>query len=377
MFINKKWMILIALVAVSAMILVACTPPATPEVIIKEVPVEKEVIKEVEVVVTATPVPPTADLSTECHLVQCHHPGETVKEVPVGQHEPVDTGDEINTDDNGLGILTFADFLRVEIFRQTGLQVKAVPDPDAPPIVKLYLAFGTTLQELQKRAGERVDVTTETAWATIRSGTTKYLVSVDENEITSVIVYEGEAEVEAQQQTVTVGPGQATWVEPGKAPQPPIDADMEAVDDWVREARQPEEEGAATSEPIPTPTLPVGDVEVQLYWWTTADLDLHVVDPDGNEIYWDNRIVPSGGQLERDANGFCEDLSTNPMEYVYWPPGGAPAGEYWVAVVYEIECRDEGSVEFRLVVEVDSDTIYDDQHTLDPEEYYFEYYFTR
>lgn len=133
MFINKKWMILIALVAVSAMILVACTPPATPEVIIKEVPVEKEVIKEVEVVVTATPVPPTADLFTECHLVQCHHPGETVKEVPVGQHEPVDTGDEINTDDNGLGILTFADFLRVEIFRQTGLQVKAVPDPDLLP----------------------------------------------------------------------------------------------------------------------------------------------------------------------------------------------------------------------------------------------------
>jgi peptide/nickel transport system substrate-binding protein len=83
---SKKWMILIALVAIAAMILPACAPP-TPEVVVKEVPViekvvetvvvekevpvvkevakevEKEVTKdvviekEVEVVVTATPQP--------------------------------------------------------------------------------------------------------------------------------------------------------------------------------------------------------------------------------------------------------------------------------------------------------------------------------
>jgi len=82
MFTNKKWMILIALAAMAAMMLPACAPPATPEVIIKEVPVEKKVVetvivekevpvekkvvetvvveKEKEVVVTATPAPPTA-----------------------------------------------------------------------------------------------------------------------------------------------------------------------------------------------------------------------------------------------------------------------------------------------------------------------------
>ncbi len=75
MFTNKKWMTLIALAAIVAMVLPACAPPATPEVIIKEVPVEKkvvetvvvekevpiekEVVKEVPVVVTATPIPPT------------------------------------------------------------------------------------------------------------------------------------------------------------------------------------------------------------------------------------------------------------------------------------------------------------------------------
>ena len=90
MFTNKKWMTLIALAAIAAMILPACAPPATPEVIVKEVPVEKKVVetvivekevpvekevvkevekeetkevvveKEVEVVVTATPEPPAA-----------------------------------------------------------------------------------------------------------------------------------------------------------------------------------------------------------------------------------------------------------------------------------------------------------------------------
>jgi len=202
-----------------------------------------------------TPTPTSggaADLLTERHQVQCRHPGEVDKEVPVGQHEPVGTGDEINTDENGLGILTFSDFLRVEVFRQTGLQVKAAPDPDAPPIVKLYLALGTTLQELQQRAGERVTVTTETDWATIKSVSTKYLVSVDEDEVTSVFVYEGEAEVEAQQQTVTVRAGQATLVEPRQAPRAPMDAEMGAVDDWVSGARQAEEVGSIQSVIFPS-----------------------------------------------------------------------------------------------------------------------------
>jgi hypothetical protein len=210
-------------------------------------------------VVTATPTPTpvrAADLSAKKVKVQCRHPGEVVGEVGVGDHEPVGSGDEINTDETGLGILTFADFLRVEIFRQTELHVKAAPDPDVPPIVKLYLALGTTLQELQKRAGERVVVTTETDWATITSVSTKYLVSVDEDGVTSVVVYEGVAEVEAQLQTVTVKPGQATYVEPRKVPRPPSDVEMETVDDWVSAVREPEDVGSIKPVIFPTTATP-------------------------------------------------------------------------------------------------------------------------
>ncbi len=62
MFSNKKWMYLIALVAMAAMILSACAQP-TPVVIEKEVPVEKEVIRTV--------------------VVEKEVPVEVVKEVPV------------------------------------------------------------------------------------------------------------------------------------------------------------------------------------------------------------------------------------------------------------------------------------------------------
>ncbi len=68
MFTNKKWVTLISLVAIAAMILPACTSP-TPEAIEapKEVVVEKKVVEtvvvteeeEMEVVVTTTPVPLT------------------------------------------------------------------------------------------------------------------------------------------------------------------------------------------------------------------------------------------------------------------------------------------------------------------------------
>jgi len=47
MFGRKNWMTLIALVAIAVMMLPACAPPATPEVIVKEVPVEKKVVETV------------------------------------------------------------------------------------------------------------------------------------------------------------------------------------------------------------------------------------------------------------------------------------------------------------------------------------------
>ena len=45
-----------------------------------------------------------------------------------------------------------------------------------------------------------------------------------------------------------------------------------------------------------------GDVQVTLSWDAGSDVDLHVVDPNGDEVYWTNRRVASGGELDLDSN---------------------------------------------------------------------------
>ena len=71
-----------------------------------------------------------------------------------------------------------------------------------------------------------------------------------------------------------------------------------------------------------------GDVQVTLTWDNTSDLDLHVTDPYGEEIYYNDRYSASGGYLDfDDTNGYGP-------ENVYWDEGTAPSGQYVVEVVY-------------------------------------------
>jgi hypothetical protein len=121
--------------------------------------------------------------------------------------------------------------------------------------------------------------------------------------------------------------------------------------------------GAEPGEPTPFPTMGVGDITIRLTWDETSDLDLHVVEPDGTEIYFGNRTSSSGGQLDRDANFPCDSATTRPAENVYWNTG-APTGNYEVEVEYYGECNNEGSVTFQLVVMVGGRPIVDETRTL-------------
>jgi hypothetical protein len=69
-----------------------------------------------------------------------------------------------------------------------------------------------------------------------------------------------------------------------------------------------------------------GDVQVTLTWNNIADIDLHVIDPGGVEIYYARRTSPSGGQLDYDNT-----YGYGP-ENIFWPPGSAPQGTYQVFV---------------------------------------------
>lgn len=86
-------------------------------------------------------------------------------------------------------------------------------------------------------------------------------------------------------------------------------------------------------DPGPRPVPHTGDVQLLLSWSNYNDLDLSCTDPDGNTVSYDNLTVPSGGQLDVDMNN-NRVLSSNPIENIYWPAGGAPKGEYKVMLTF-------------------------------------------
>ena len=78
--------------------------------------------------------------------------------------------------------------------------------------------------------------------------------------------------------------------------------------------------------------LGTGDVQVTLQWGSGADLDLHIFEPDGTEIFYDQPgPSPSGGQLDVDSNAQCDPGAS--VENVFWPSGAAPQGDF-TAIVY-------------------------------------------
>ena len=75
-----------------------------------------------------------------------------------------------------------------------------------------------------------------------------------------------------------------------------------------------------------------GDVSVTLFWSDINDLDLHVIDPNGEEIFYGNLISLSGGMLDKDSNSDCNEANLFPVENIVWPTGTAPPGTYTVRV---------------------------------------------
>lgn len=79
-----------------------------------------------------------------------------------------------------------------------------------------------------------------------------------------------------------------------------------------------------------------GEVTVSLIWDSMADLDLHVLCPDGAHIYFQQR-AGCGGTLDVDMNA-QPPLQAEPVENIVWPSGAAPAGTYRVMVnAYRVE----------------------------------------
>jgi hypothetical protein len=75
-----------------------------------------------------------------------------------------------------------------------------------------------------------------------------------------------------------------------------------------------------------------GEIQTNVTWDSPADLDLHLIDPSGTEIYYGHRQSNTGGQLDLDSNAACG--SDGPRaENVFWGEGVVvPHGEYILRV---------------------------------------------
>ena len=80
-----------------------------------------------------------------------------------------------------------------------------------------------------------------------------------------------------------------------------------------------------------------GDVQVTLAWDVNSDVDLHVVPPGGDEIFYGRRRSSTGGELDLDSNAGCQ-IDGVRNENITWPVGAAPRGLYTVRVNYWSDC---------------------------------------
>src|SRR6185503_9288392 len=92
-----------------------------------------------------------------------------------------------------------------------------------------------------------------------------------------------------------------------------------------------------------------GEVQVNIAWNTKADVDLYVVDPLGEEIFYSHRNSVSGGTLDIDSHAGC--VSDGPRtENIFWSFGVIPPrGSYTVRVNYWSACG-EPSTDYVVTV---------------------------
>jgi hypothetical protein len=116
----------------------------------------------------------------------------------------------------------------------------------------------------------------------------------------------------------------------------------------------------------PEPQLGTGDVQITLRWNSSADIDLHVTEPDGTEIwYGDKGPTASGGRLDVDSNVGCEEDGS--VENVFWPEGQMPRGEFRVEVTgYSVEGCGSGS--YTVVAKVEGQEVLRESGTVGEDE---------
>lgn len=97
-----------------------------------------------------------------------------------------------------------------------------------------------------------------------------------------------------------------------------------------------------------------GFMRCSLHWFNYDDLDLHVTEPDGNEIYFGDKRGSSGGTLDVDMNA-GEGTSRDAVENIIWSnPSSLILGQYTVRV-HNFTKRENIDFGFELDIEINGE----------------------
>jgi hypothetical protein len=88
------------------------------------------------------------------------------------------------------------------------------------------------------------------------------------------------------------------------------------------------------------------ELEITVWWDKPSDVDLNVIEPSGEEVYWGNNMSATGGMLDQDSNIECVIDNKN-NESIRWTR--APSGRFAVRLDYYSSC---GVSETKYVVAV-------------------------
>lgn len=101
-----------------------------------------------------------------------------------------------------------------------------------------------------------------------------------------------------------------------------------------------------------------GELCCRLSWFNHDDLDLHMYEPNGYEIYYGNRnrISPAGGRLDVDMNAGC-GTTREPVENIFYERlSTMREGEYRL-IVNQFCKRETSDVGFEVQIEFNGETI--------------------
>jgi hypothetical protein len=114
--------------------------------------------------------------------------------------------------------------------------------------------------------------------------------------------------------------------------------------------------GGAFEERLGRAGAQTGVVQVSLVWDNENDLDIHVVSPLKEHIFFAMRRAPSGGHLDVDMNSDVSRLTQEPVENIYWSTSRAPRGIYRVYVhFYSRHDEKQDATAFRCAVKIGND----------------------